>query len=294
MGLSVSHIQRSLLIESNRKLWQRNCTISTKAKPMWTMFIPLFLLIFVHCGQATKRKIFNPVNKTHMEVHFKLPPTSSGQLNGFYSLHHHSCEDTICDGGQFETPHSGGQHLQILTSLSPCTDQKGIFVKLHTWNETLVKNSKPMNSTHMEVMFKLPPGSENILNGTYSIHHESCPGSVCGGGDFKTPKAEEDVEDDPFFGHGYSERHSSLRSYGGYGDQLIHIATGLSPCLDHQNITVKVYTKDGGTKKSKAMSYKKLSLKEIQLCNSCDESSRLSEDLATDKWCQSVTTRSRS
>ena len=41
------------------------------------------------------------------------------------------------------------------------------------------------------------------------------------------------------------------------------------------------------------MSYKKLSLKEIQLCNSCDENSRLSEDLATDKWCQSVTTRSR-
>merc|ERR1712223_1018372 len=283
MGLSVSHIQRSLLIESNRKLWQRNCTISTKAKPMWTMFIPLFLLIFVHCGQATKRKIFNPVNKTHMEVHFKLPPTSSGQLNGLYSLHHHSCEDTICGGGQFETPHSGGQHLQILTSLSPCTDQKGIFVKLHTWNETLVKNSKrmsyvadlpcrrekvknirkfkPMNSTHMEVMFKLPPGSETILNGTYSIHHESCPGSVCD---------------------------------GGYGDQLIHIATSLSPCLDHQNITVKVYTKDGRSKKSKAMSYKKLSLKEIQLCNSCDETSWLSEDLATDKWCQSATTRSRS
>ena len=33
--------------------------------------------------------------------------TPAGQLNGFYSLHHHSCEDTICDGGQFETPHSG-------------------------------------------------------------------------------------------------------------------------------------------------------------------------------------------
>ena len=157
-----------------------------------------------------------------------------------------------------------------------------------------IRKFKPMNSTHMEVMFKLPPGSENTLNGTYSIHHESCPGSVCGGGDFKTPEAEEDVADDPFFGHGYSERHSSLRSYGGYGDQLIHIATGLSPCLDHQNITVKVYTKGGGSKKSKAMSYKKLSLKEIQLCNSCDETSRLSEDLATDKWCQSATTRSRS
>ena len=157
-----------------------------------------------------------------------------------------------------------------------------------------IRKFKPVNSTHMEVMFKLPPGSENTLNGTYSIHHETCPGSVCGGGNFKTPKADDDVEDDPFFGHGYSERHSSLRSYGGYGDQLIHIATGLSPCSDHQNITVKVYTKGGGTKKSKAMSYKKLSLKEIQLCNSCDENSRLSEDLATDKWCQSVTTMSRS
>ena len=33
--------------------------------------------------------------------------TPAGQLNGFYSLHHHSCEDTICGGGQFETPHRG-------------------------------------------------------------------------------------------------------------------------------------------------------------------------------------------
>ena len=53
------------------------------------MFIPLFLLIFVQSGQATTRKIFNPVNKTHMEVHFKLPPTSSGEHFHPHCLHHH-------------------------------------------------------------------------------------------------------------------------------------------------------------------------------------------------------------
>ena len=42
--------------------------------------------------------------------------------------------------------------------------------------------------SHMEVKFMLPPAAQqgNKLNGTYSIHHTSCPASVCGGGHFLT------------------------------------------------------------------------------------------------------------
>ena len=242
----------------------------------------LALLSLVICCQAVHGKLFKPVNKTHMEVLFRLPPKSTaGKLNGFYSLHHESCEDTICGGGQFETPHSGGEKLQILASLSPCSDQPGIFVKLHTWNESLVKTSKPMNyvaklpctqksfrplnATHMEVKFHLPPVAqeqENKLDGTYSIHHTSCPDSVCGGGHFLTPEKDK---------------------------QPLHIATNLSPCSSYHNITVKLYSVDGRVKKSKPMSYTPLSLSDIHLCNSCNEhstSAGLSEDLAADKWCK--------
>jgi len=245
----------------------------------------LVLLLVVICCQAVygSTKLFKPLNKTHMEVLFKLPPKSSGKLNGFYSLHHESCEDTICGGGQFETPHSSGERLQILASLSPCFDQPGIFVKLHTWNESVVKTSKPMNyvaelhctqksfkplnATHMEVMFKLPSHAAqeqgNKLNGTYSIHHTSCPASVCGGGHFLTPREEK---------------------------QRLHIATSLSPCSSHHDIIVKLYTVDGRIKKSKPMSYTPLSLKDIHLCKSCSKDSTpgLSEELAAESWCKVV------
>ena len=243
----------------------------------------LALLSLVICCQAVHGKLFKPVNKTHMEVLFRLPPKSTaGKLNGFYSLHHDSCEDTICGGGQFETPHSGGEKLQILASLSPCSDQPGIFVKLHTWNESLVKTSKPMNyvaklpctqksfkplnATHMEVKFHLPPVAqeqENKLDGTYSIHHTSCPDSVCGGGHFLTPRKDK---------------------------QPLHIATNLSPCSSYHNITVKLYSVDGRVKKSKPMSYTPLSLSDIHLCNSCNEDSTpgLSKELGAERMCKVV------
>lgn len=243
----------------------------------------LALLSVVICCQAVHgaTKLFKPINKTHMEVHFQLPPKSrEGKLNGLYSLHHESCEDTICGGGQFETPHSGGEHLRILATLSPCFDQTDIIVKLHTWDEGIVKPSKPMNyvaelpctqenfkplnSTHMEVKFKLPsPSRGNQLNGNYSIDHASCPDGVCGGGHFLTPQKEK---------------------------QELHIATSLSPCSSHHDIVVILYSVDGRIKKSKPMSYRPLSLSDIQLCNSCNEhsTSGLSEDLASDRWCNTV------
>ena len=241
--------------------------------------LALFSVVVYFQAVHASTKIFKPLNKTHMEVHFQLPPKSTGKLNGFYSLHQQSCEDTICGGGQFETPHSGGEHLRILASLSPCSDQAGIFVKLHTWNESLVKvskrmnyvadlpctqkNFKPLNSTHMEVKFKLPPPAQaNQLNGTYSIHHTSCPASVCGGGHFLTPHSEK---------------------------QPLHIATSLSPCSGYHDIVVRLYTTDGRIRNSKPMRYRALSLSDIDLCNSCNEhstSAGLSEDLAADRWCK--------
>ena len=241
------------------------------------------LSLLISCQAAHgSTKLFKPVNKTHMEVLFQLPPKSTeGKLNGFYSLHHDSCEDTICGGGQFETPHIDREKLQILASLSPCSDQPGIVVKLHTWTEGLSKTSKPMNyvaelpctqksfkplnTTHMEVKFMLPPAAQqgNKLNGTYSIHHTSCPASLCGGGHFLTPQKDK---------------------------QRLHIATNLSPCSSYHNITVKLYSVDGMVKKSKPMSYRALSLSDIHLCNSCNEDSTpgLSEELAGDRWCKVV------
>ena len=250
------------------------------------MLILLSIVVIYFQSVEASAKTFiktSPMNRTHMEVHFQLPPKSTaGKLNGFYSLHHESCEDTICGGGTFDPDHSGGKHLRILASLSPCENQSDIFVKLHTWNESLVKKSKPLNyvkkaelrrcqnqksfkplnSTHMEVKFKLPPSKEHALNGTYTIHHVSCPASVCGGGHFATPQKD--------------------------NKQVLHITTSVSPCFAFQDIIVRLYTVDGKIKRSKPMSYRPLSLGDIQLCNICNQHSVLSEDLAAERFCKTI------